>query len=84
MSSEKKSMGAPVHAVVMRAGGPLVKDYGTHFLRDDTEIRKSAGCYEDQVEAYSLFCVEPYGRVEVFGGSREWAIQQADLAVKSA
>jgi hypothetical protein len=84
MSSENTSMGALVHAVVMRAGGPLVKDYGTHFLRDDTEIRKSSGCYEYQVEAYSLFCVEPYGRVEVFGGSREWAIQQADLAVKSA
>ena len=64
-----------------KAGGPVVKDYGTHFLRDDTEIRKSAGCFEDQVEAYSLFCVEPYGRVTVFGGSREWAIEQADLFV---
>jgi len=51
-----------------RAGGPVVKDYGTHFLRDDTEIRKSAGCFEDQVEAYSLFRVSPYGRVKVFGG----------------
>jgi hypothetical protein len=73
MQSEKASM---------RAGGPLVKDYGTHFLRDDTEIRKSTGCFEDQVEAYSLFSVEPYGRVQVFGGNREWAIEQADSVVK--
>lgn len=69
--------------VPTRAGGPLVKDYGTHFLRDDTEIRKAAGCFEDQIEAYSLFCVEPYGRVMVFGGSKERAIQQADSFVKS-
>lgn len=68
---------------VMRAGGPVVKDYGTHFLRDDTEIRKLAGCFWSQPEAYSLFCVEPYGRVEVFGGTREWAIKQADLVVES-
>jgi hypothetical protein len=66
----------------MRGGGPLIKDYGTHFLRDDTEIRRSAGCFEDQIEGYSLFCVEPYGRVCVFGGNLEWAIKEADYLVE--
>lgn len=75
---------APVDAVVMRAGGEVVKDYGTHFLRDDTEIRKSDECFGDQREGYSLFRIEPYGRVVVFGGTREWAIRQADEMVKSA
>lgn len=84
MSSQNGVPATRVHDIVMRAGGPLVKDYGTYFLRDDTDIRKSAGCFEDQVEAYSLFRVEPYGRVQVFCGSRDWAIQQADAVVKSA
>ncbi len=64
-----------------RGGGPLVKDYGDFFLRDDTEIRRSSGCFEDQVEGYSLFRVEPYGRERVFGGSRAWAVGQADKLV---
>ena len=68
----------------MRAGGPVVRDWGTHFLRDDTEIRNNAGCFQDQVEAYSLFCVEPYERVKVYGGPKEWALQEADKIVKDA
>lgn len=62
-------------------GGPVVKPYFNHFLRDDTEIRRSAGI--EPVEAYSLFCEEPYGRVEVFAGPKEWAIGQADDLVDS-
>ncbi len=68
---------------IMRAGGPLVKDYETHFLRDDTEIRRSAGCFEDQIEAYSLFCVKPYGRIKVFAGDRSWAIEEADKFISN-
>ena len=68
--------------IVIRSGGPIVKDYGSHFLRDDTEIRVGHMSPEDQVEGYSLFCVEPYGRVIVYGGNREWAIAQADEEVK--
>ena len=55
------------------AGGPLVKHYGTHFLRDDCEIRAD--------EAYSLFQIDPYGRVAVYAGAREWAIAQSDALV---
>ncbi len=57
-------------------GGEVVKPYKNHFLRDDTEIRREAGM--EPVEAYSLFCDEPYGRVTVFAGPKYWAIQQAD------
>lgn len=64
-----------------RGGGPVVKDWGSHFLRDDTEIGRSAGCFGDQEEAYSLFCVEPYGRVIVLCGSKEWAVKQADKII---
>lgn len=60
-----------------RAGGPVVYDWGTHFLRDDTAIREAAGCFGDQIEAYSLFCVEPYHRELVFAGGKEWALAEA-------
>jgi hypothetical protein len=65
--------------VVKRAGGVLVKDYGTHFLRDDAEIRK--GIFE-QEEAYSLFRVSPYERIVVYVSSRDEAIELADSEVE--
>ena len=61
----------------MRAGGLLVKDYGAHFLREDRKIRTSSRVFEEN-EAYSLFCVEPYGRIAVYAGPREWVIKKAD------
>jgi len=60
-------------------GGPVVKEYEGFFLRDDTNIRENANI--EPAEAYSLFCERPYGRVEVFTGSKEWAIQKADMTV---
>jgi hypothetical protein len=63
-------------------GGPIVKNYGAYILRDDTEIRRSAGCFEDQIEAYSLFLIKPCRRLKIFGGSKEWAIQEADKEIE--
>lgn len=57
-------------------GGPVVKSYDGFFLRDDSPIRRNAGM--EPVEAYSLFRDEPYGRIEVLAGPREWAILLAD------
>lgn len=76
-----KDMPAPV----MRAGGRLVKDWGTHFLRDDTEIRREATVFDtDEHEAYSLFSVDPFRRVQVFCGSEEYAIREATKLIASA
>lgn len=61
--------------IKVRAGRLLVRDWGTHFLVDDTELR-------DGEEAYSLFRVEPYGRVYVYTGPKEWAISQAIIAIE--
>lgn len=66
----------------MRAGGVVVKEWDNYFLRDDSEIRKGDPFSRDQVEGYSLFRIEPYGRVVVFGGSLEWALKQAEQAIK--
>jgi hypothetical protein len=67
----------------IRAGGPLIKEWPNYFLREDTEIRREAGdLFSDQIEGYSLFRVEPYGRLEVFGGSKEWAIEQAENLIE--
>ncbi len=71
-------------SIAVRAGGPVVKDWGTHFLRDDTEIRKRSGGFDGEEEAYSLFRVNPYGRVEVFRGPKEWALTEAEKHVPSA
>lgn len=57
----------------------IVKDYGTHFLRNDKEIREGAGL--TPAEAYSLFRREPYMRVAVFAGDIAWAIAEADSIV---
>lgn len=58
----------------IRFGGPIVYDLGTYVLRDDTEIRKDADITPS--EAYSLFNVMTGKRIEVFAGSKNWAIQQ--------
>lgn len=50
-------------------------------LRDDFEIRQGVPEFEGREEAYSLFRLEPYGRVEVFAGTRDWAVEQAFAAV---
>jgi len=64
------------------AGGPLVKRYGKlYFLRDDTEIRSGCDMFTGREEAYSLFSVEPYGRVKVFCCEKKFAIRQADAEV---
>ena len=62
-------------------GGTVVQVWETHFLRDDTEIRRSAGL--EPVEAYSLFQRFPYRRVEVFAGPRAWAIREAIQVINS-
>jgi hypothetical protein len=59
-----------------------VRDWGDFFLRDDTELRKGIECFADQVEAYSLFQREPYGRVYVYGGNKQWAIEQAEKEIE--
>ncbi len=58
----------------------IVHDFGTHFLRNDTEIRKDAEI--EPHEAYSLFCREPYGRVIVLAYTRESAIKNAKRIVE--
>lgn len=59
-----------------------VKEWQGYFLRDDTEIRRSAGCFEDQIEGYSLFRTgKDYGREKVFAGPKEWAIEQAEKEI---
>jgi len=60
----------------------IVEDFGSHFLRDDTEIRRNADITPH--EAYSLFRREPYGRVEVLAGPKEWAIAEARKLVDKA
>lgn len=58
----------------------IVKDYVTHFLRDDTEIREEAGIKPP--EGYSLFRREPYGRVVIYAMSKDDAIDKADKRVR--
>lgn len=65
------------------AGGPLVKRYGMlYFLRDDTELRSESEEFSGFEEAYSLFRVEPYGRVKVFCCNKDDAIRLADAEVR--
>jgi|GEM_PF-2608791 len=63
----------------------IVKTWDNHFLRDDYHIRRSAGIevFPQGFEAYSLFQKEPYKRVEIFGGSLKWALEQAERVVNS-
>lgn len=60
----------------------IAKDFGTHFLRNDTEIRKSAEI--EPHEAYSLFRREPYGRLHVFAGPFEWAIEESEKLIRQS
>ena len=62
-----------------RAGGPLVKEWDGFFLRDDTEIRRSAEIEPN--EAYSLFRTKPYGRVHVFAFPLEVAIALSEATI---
>lgn len=55
----------------------IVKDYGTHFLRDDREIREGSEIFEGKEEAYSLFQREPYHRVVVYACPLEYALIKA-------
>lgn len=55
----------------------IVKDYGTHFLRDDREIREGSEIFEGEEEAYSLFQREPYHRVVVYACSLQEALIKA-------
>lgn len=64
----------------LRAGGEVVKEYDGFFLRDDSDIRENARI--EPIEAYSLFRENPYGRVEVFAGPKDWAIERADRVVQ--
>lgn len=61
-------------------GGPIVKDWGGYFLRDDIEIRRGTMVPE---QAYSLFQREPYGRLEVLAGSLEWALERSEETIAS-
>ena len=65
-----------------KSGGPIVKDWDTHFLRDDTDIRGESGCFAGDDEAYSLFSVDPYERVHVFCGPKEWALSEAEKIIQ--
>lgn len=65
----------------MEAGGQIVKLWVNHFLRDDSDIRKSSGIEPE--EAYSLFRKSPYGRLHVFAGPRDWAIEQAEMEIEN-
>lgn len=59
----------------------IVKDYGTHFLRDDREIREGSEIFEGEEEAYSLFQREPYHRVVVYAGPLEHALMKSYFEV---
>lgn len=59
----------------------IVKDYGTHFLRDDREIREGSEIFEGEEEAYSLFQREPYHRVVVYACPLEYALIKAFFEV---
>jgi hypothetical protein len=59
----------------------IVKDYGTHFLRDDREIREGSELFDGEEEAYSLFQREPYHRVVVYAGPLEHALIKAYFEV---
>ena len=61
----------------------IVKDYGDHFLRDDTEIRTGVECLKGVEEAYSLFQRYPeYKRVHIYAGPKEWAIKEVDAILR--
>lgn len=60
----------------------IVKDYGSHFLRDDTEIRTGVSIFEGEEEAYSLFQRNPYRRIHVYAGPKEWAIKEVDAMIR--
>lgn len=63
-----------------RAGGWLVREWPGYFLRDDSDLRRDGRGGVDE-EAYSLFRLEPYGRVEVFVGPLGWALERAEKCV---
>ena len=61
----------------------IVKEYGSHFLRDDTEIRTGVECFKGVEEAYSLFQRYPeYKRVHIYAGPKNWAIKEADAILR--
>lgn len=61
----------------------IVKEYGSHFLRDDTEIRTGVECFKGVEEAYSLFQRYPeYKRVHIYAGPKEWAIKEVDAMLR--
>jgi len=63
-----------------RAGGWLVREWPGYFLRDDSDLRCDDVTGETE-EAYSLFRIEPYGRVEVFVGKLGWVLGQCERAI---
>jgi len=50
-----------------------------YFLRNDLEIRQAAGMIPKQ--AYSLCQKNPFKRIYVFAGNKDWAIEQAHKMV---
>ena len=53
----------------------VVYEWPTHFLRDD---QAEEIC---EYERYSLFQKEPYQRLLVLSGRKEWAIEEAGKIV---
>lgn len=47
------------------------------YLRDDRSIREGDPHFEGVEEAYSLCSRDPFEREAVYGGTREWAVEQA-------
>lgn len=55
-------------------GDIIVKEWPGYYLRDDL----ATGCRDpEDGEAYSLFCLKPYGRLAVYAGRLEWAIKES-------
>ena len=63
-----------------RAGGWLVREWDGYFLRDDSDMRRDDVTGETE-EAYSLFRLRPYGRVEVFVGGLDLALKRSEEAI---
>jgi hypothetical protein len=70
---------APAH---WKAGGPVIKDWGSHFLRSDTMLRRDAGYPSGEQEAYSLFRQDEK-RIGTFIGSATFALKRAEDLVNS-
>lgn len=61
-------------------GGPVIRDWGSHVMRNDRLLRKDAGYPKSEQEAYTLFR-EDGTRMASLTGGINWAMKECERLV---